>query len=93
MNTYFQQALQDDQRVKVGMRSFVYWTNCNHYYRGEGKIAKVNAKTVLVELTKPVAGDYGGYEVGRTISAPRALNYKKWSVNNRFALDETAGQL
>lgn len=80
------QSLEFDHTLAIGQKVIAYWTNCGSYYSAQATISKVNAKSVKVTLDEAVATGYsedgGGYPVGHTITCPRPMNFKLWSVNN-----------
>lgn len=72
-----------ETNLAVGTPVRVRWTNSGYYFNAVGKIAKINAKSVRVTLDHDVPGHSGGYKAGREILAPKLLNLRDWSCNNR----------
>lgn len=74
------QAMKHNEELVVGQRVEVRWTNCGNYYRAEGTVAKINAKSVRVAIDEA----QHGYEAGREISSPRCCfdTMLRWSWSN-----------
>lgn len=83
--------LEEDARLALGDRVLVLWTNSNRYYAGRGVIWKLNAKSVVVQLTEPVEGRGAGYPAGTRINAPRIAAATKWSATSNCVIKEDGG--
>ena len=79
-----------DEFLKIDQLGIARWKNNNHVFLGKAKIAKLNTKTLLVELTESVASHDGQlwYPKGFVLSLPRAIDPRKWAMNNRFVPEE-----
>jgi hypothetical protein len=79
----FRVLAKEDQTLAVGDEVTVYWTSSGRYFRGRGKVSKLNEKSVKVRLEEHVAKEwYGGYPVGHQITVPRILAIERWTANN-----------
>lgn len=72
--------LKFEEGLKAGDEVEARWTNSYSVYRARARVARVNRKSVRVELL--VAPD--GYRVGQAFSVPRFVELG-WSANNRVA--------
>jgi len=76
--TDFEASLTPGQPVRV------VWTNSRSIFRGQGKVAKINRKSVRVALTEEVPCSYSEpYPPGREIIVPLIDNIADWSAHNR----------
>jgi hypothetical protein len=86
MNPYdlFMERLNFDRALEVGQEVEARWTWSNGYYSAKARIAKINNKSVRVELLEDVASVYTrdvAWPKGRELRIPR-LAAGEWSVNN-----------
>ena len=64
-------ACRVDAALEIGMVVTVRWTNSGMGYQGQGRVVKINQKSVRVALLADVAGNTGGWQAGNTIQVPR----------------------
>ena len=83
----FRSVIAFEDSLKVDDFVSVNWTNSHNYYTAAGRVHKINAKSICVELTEEVEVPYK-YPVGTIIRVPRIANFKIWSMNNRVAPDK-----
>ena len=77
----YKKQCEFERNLKKGDKCLAYWTNCGRYYQTEVEVVAVNAKSYRVMIAKAI----GGYPVGWKINIPNALNYDRWTWNNRLA--------
>lgn len=73
-------AMEREASMKPGIEGIAHWTNCGHYYQTTVRVKTVNAKSLGVEIIKPL----DGYPAGWTLNIPRVLDLRRWSANNRL---------
>lgn len=60
-----------NDNITEGQRVTVRWTNNFYQLQGTGRIVKVNAKSVLVELEADVRADELTWKAGQVLRMPR----------------------
>jgi hypothetical protein len=83
----YRNLIAEDASLTVGAEVTVHWTSSFRYMQAPGRVVKVNAKSVRVEISEDVATYWGGKETvgwpkGTEIIVPRLSDYRKWSHNN-----------
>lgn len=83
----YRTLVTEDEGLTVGAEVIVFWTSSFRTMRAHGRVVKVNAKSVRVEINDDVTTYWGGkqqvgWSKGTEIVAPRMGDYRKWSVNN-----------
>lgn len=85
--TDFRNLVTEDENLTVGADVVVHWTSSFRYMQAQGRIVKVNAKSVRVAIDEDVMTSWGGKETvgwpkGTEIIVPRMGDYRKWSHSN-----------
>lgn len=77
-------VIKFDAALKIGDSVTVRWTWCHGYYEAQGKVSKLNAKSLRVALDHDVPTSSGGWQAGFEIRVPRAKfgSLDAWSWNN-----------
>jgi hypothetical protein len=89
----YRQLFREDESLEVGTPVIVRWGyGLNFRVEGKGKIAKVNRKSVQVELTEDVPSPHDadgvGWPAGFVLKGiPRVGNLHQWNYWNSVELE------
>lgn len=80
----YRAVINFEKNLKPGDSVTICWTNCGSAYAASAKVTKINAKSIVAELTHSVqTGRQSDYPAGQKIRVPNIAAIELWSVNNR----------
>jgi hypothetical protein len=76
----FKKQCEFERTLKKGDRCQAYWTNSYRYFQTEVEVEAINKASYRVRVVNTV----DGYPAGWKLNIPNALNYQRFTWNNRL---------